>query len=1071
MTGPPAGSRTFYRPLSGFAVRAPLLPAGDFARLAYGPDGLRSAWALPEFRLAVCIASPDLAAAVPASGEIACAPPRAQAALQRYVIRACLRPTPFGGFAGVALGRWSDRTTIRIGPGRLVTRTRPDMGWLTAVGQQLGSDPTIRPSLRVFANPCALDRNGRIYLADRSTGGTEHGPDVSVRATTLARAVLARATDGAVWSQLRQFLLETSPRATEARADQLLSQLCAEQLLLPELLPALTGDPLGCLAAALAGIPGAVIWEKRLLAIGADCASLDAAEPADAATVLPALRRQMSELALAEPSSAEEDSAREDNAREDSPEPLQLDAALPLADGAVSRQIADDLALAADALLRLHPAPMADGLAGYRAAFHRRYGDDRRVPVLELLDPRFGLGPPGAHAPGVGAAEAGSTAARRDALLQGMLATCLRDGRHELALSAADIDRLSAWTPDPDRLPPSLELSAFVAAASPAAVDRGDYLVVIGPNLGAAAAGRGLGRFADMLGPDAHALLAEAAAAESAAADGSRACLTAELVYRPVRARTGNVAVRPLVRAFEVPVGVTPSLSPDAVVRVGELSVRMRDGRLRLFWERGGCEVSLAAGHMLNQAAAPPLCRHLMELASDGIADLHPFGWGSMAAMPFLPRVRTGRVVLHPARWRLDLSGDDGAAALASQAGFDALLASWREQWRLPRHVYLTWADNRLLLDLDDAGHCAQLRGSLRRPDRLAAVLQEPLPGSGDAWLPGPRGRHIAELVVPLVLDRQRPGGHSPVGGAACDHEPAAWADAERIRPPGSDWLYLALNGPRGTEDELLAGSLGELADGLVERGDADGWFFVRYGDPERQLRLRLHGTPEALTSRVLPALMRWGADAVAAGARTSISLQVYERELERYGGPETTALCEHIACADSHAVRRLLAGPGPTAAGDRLEVGLLSLADLLITLVPAPAGQAELCKAAAANAAGASVLFRQKQDRLRALIATVVPTGADGWPAQQPVGVAAVLAGRREAVAPLAAELRERLRAPGQDRWVTRVAPSMLHLHANRLGLDRAGEQLAFGLLGRALRSIRAYPVDGNTPSHRSHV
>jgi lantibiotic biosynthesis protein len=1049
MTGSPAGPRPAYRPLSGFAVRAPLLPAGDFERLAYGPDGLRSAWALPEFRLAVCVASPDLAAAVPASGEMAAAPPRAQAALQRYVIRACLRPTPFGGFAGVALGRWSDRTTIRIAPGHLVTRTRPDMGWLTAVAQQLGADPTIRPSLRIFANPCALDRNGRIYLADRSTGGTEHGPDVSVRATTLVRAVLARAADGAVWSQLRQLLLESSPRATEARADQLLSQLCEQQLLLPELLPALTGDPLGYLAGAFAGVPAAADWEKRLLAIGAECASLDAAEPAEAAAALPALRRQMSELAAGQA------------------EPLQLDAALPLLDAAVSRQVADDLALAADALLRLHPAPLADGLADYRAAFHRKYGDDRRVPVLELLDPRFGLGPPGAHAPAAETADAGGTSGQRDALLQGMLAACLRDGLDELALSAADIDRLSAWTPDPDRLPPSLELSAFVAAASRSAVDRGDYLLVIGPNLGAGAAGRGLGRFADMLGPDAHALLAEAAAA-----DCSPASLTAELVYRPVRARTGNVAVRPLVRAFEVPIGVAPSLPPDAVIRIGELSVRLRNGRLRLFWERGGREVSLAAGHMLNQAAAPPLCRHLMELASDGIADLHPFGWGSMAAMPYLPRVRTGRVVLHPARWRLDLSGDDGTAALASQARFDALLVGWREQWRLPRHAYLTWADNRLLLDLDDAGHRAQLRGSLRRPGHLAAVLQEPMPGPADAWLPGRRGRHIAELVVPLVLGRHRPGcgklgRKNPSGTATGGREPAVWPAADRIRPPGSDWLYLALNGPRGTEDELLAGPLGDLADGLVERGDADGWFFVRHGDPDRQLRVRLHGPPEALTGRALPALMRWGAEAVASGSRTSISLQSYERELERYGGPETTALCERIACADSHTVRRLLAVPGPAGAGDRLELGLLSLADLLVTLVPAPAGQAELCKAAAGSAAGASVLFREKQDRLRALIATVVPSGAD-VAVYQPEGAGAVLAGRRAAVAPLAAELHDRFSERGDDRWASRVAPSLLHLHANRLGLDRAGEQLAFGLVIRALRSIRAFPAAHRADSVR---
>ena len=1087
MTGSLAGSRPAYRPLSGFVVRAPLLPAGDYQRLAFGPDGLRRAWSDPEFRLAVSVASPDLAAALPADGGIEAASPRARAALQRYVIRASLRPTPFGGFAGVAVGRWSDRTSMRIGPSRRTTRTRPDMGWLTAVAQRLGTDPQYRPCLRVYANPCALDKNGRVYLADRSTGGTEAGPDVSVRATAPVREVLARARDGAEWSELRRCLLESAPQATPARADRLLGQLCAQQLLLPELLPALTRDPLGHLTAVLAGVPDAGRWAGRLSAIGAGCASLDAAEPAAAADALPGLRRQLAELAAA--------------LRTGDPagrtEPLQVDSALPLPDNAVGRQIADELAAAADVLLRLHPAALADRLAGYRSAFHRRYGDDRGVPVLELLDPRFGLGPPGGPgAPAAGEpAAAAAAAARRDAVLQDLLATCLRDGLTELVLSRADIDRLSTWAPDPDRLPPSLELSAFLAASSRAAIDQGNYLLVIGPNLGGGAAGRGLGRFADMLGPDAHGLLREAADAE-----GPPAGVTAELVYRPVRARTANVAVRPLVRAFEVPVGVAPSLPPDAVIRVDELSVRLRDGRLRLCWDRDGREVSLAAGHMLNPAAAPALCRQLLELASDGLVDLLPFSWGPVSAMPFLPRVRAGRVVLHPARWRLDLSGNDGAQAVADQARFDAMLDGWRDRWRLPRRAYLTWADNRLLLDLDDAGHRAQLRDALRRPGRPAVVLQEGLPGPADAWLPGPRGRHVAELVVPLVRDRDLavPGGHGGRGAgrprrgvAAGGREQArpTWPEADRRRPPGSDWLYLALCGPRGTEDALLAGSLGELADRLVERGDADGWFFVRYGDPEPQLRLRLHGDPDALLNRVLAALMRWGAQAVAAGSRTSVALQAYERELERYGGPEATGLCERIACADSRAVRGLLAcpaadvpipheyqtpagshgpravpgpagSPQPAGPGDRLELGVLSLADLLVTMVPGSSEQALLCQAAGGNDRRAGAVFRARQDRLRMLIAPVVLPRADGAPPAAPDGIAAALAGRRTAVAPLAAELRDRCRPDG--RWLERIVPSLLHLHANRLGLDRADEQLVFGLLGRALRSVRAYPVAG---------
>ena len=1037
VTRPPPGRARgggpVYRPLTAAVVRAPLLPARDYRELAAGDDGACRGWADPAFRFAVSVASPDLAEALSVPGGPAGASARARAALQRYLIRACLRPTPFGGFAAVAIGHWADRTSLRIAPVGRPTRTRPDMAWLTAVAQRLADDPECLSGLRVFANTCALDRNGRIYLADPSTGGAADAPDMSVRATPVVREVLARARCGAPLAQLRQHVLACTPRATPEKADLLLAELCRHRLLVPELLPAMTADPLAHLTGQLDRVPAAADCAARLGGIGAECATLDAAGPEEAAAVLPSIRGQMDDLAATLGIARSADSAAA----------LQVDSALPLLSTGITRQIADDVTRAVDVLLRLSPHPSGEVLAAYRDAFHRRYGDDRRVPVLELLDPRFGLGPP---QPG----PAAPADHHRAGLLQSLVAESMRDGCGEVTLGQDLIERLSTWLPDPRRLPPSLELSVFVAARSRAAIDRGEYRLVIGPNLGAAAAGRGLGRFADLLGPPAHDLLREAAKVEQEASG-----LIAELVYRPVRARAANVAVRPVVRPLELPVGVAPSLPPDAVVGMDELSVMLLDGRLRLWWERGGCELSLAAGHMLNPAAAPPLCRQLMELSGDGMVSLAAFDWGPLSMMPFLPRVRTGRVVLHPARWRL--AAPEGGDL--SAPGFGALLKEWRDRWRLPRHAYLTHADNRLLLDLDNAGHREQLRAALTRARQRTVVLQEGLPGPGDAWLPGPRGRHVVELVVPLVRNQRRSAPDGRGGGRrpGTDRDPRTaprWPDADRLRLPGSDWLYLVLSGPRATEDALLAGALGELADRLVEQGDADGWFFVRYADPEPQLRLRVHGAAAALTERALPALARWGAQAIAAGLRTRLSVETYERELERYGGPPATGLCERIACADSHAVRLLLGASVP----DRLELALVSAADLLTSLAGEPADLAPHGR----DAARSGAVYRERRARLRALITAVQEGSAAAaapWPDAQWRAVRDALAGRREKLAPLVARLREVCGDETGSRTVAELVPSLLHMHANRIGLTRSDEQLMFGLLDRTMRSVRAYP------------
>lgn len=324
----------------------------------------------------------------------------------------------------------------------------------------------------------------------------------------------------------------------------------------------------------------------------------------------------------------------------------------------------------------------------------------------------------------------------------------------------------------------------------------------------------------------------------------------------------------------------------------------------------------------------------------------------------------------------------------------------------------------------------------------------------------------------------------------------ATVAGQRPVPPPGSDWLYLIFNGPRASEDALLAGPLGALAEHLVEQGDADGWFYVRYSDPEPQLRLRIHGDAATLTGRVLPALSGWGACAIADRARTRFTIETYERELERYGGPATTEICERIACVDSRTARLLIrasAGmtltrlrgreaampPGEPAGGlkpeartassaplDRLEVALVSAAGLTASLVSDPAERLCLCNDAAGPAAQSGVLFRERQARLRALVAAIEPDPAAAVVADEHTSatqwrrVREALEERRTRLAPLVAQLTDRCREGASPQSVGQLVPSLIHMHANRLGLNRTDEQLMLGLLDRTLRSIRAYPV-----------
>jgi thiopeptide-type bacteriocin biosynthesis protein len=1038
----PASLQVRYRPLDHLVVRAPLLPVESYRALSgngTAPAGAGvGAWARPLVRQALTVASPSLVAALDRPDPDGAGAARARDSLLRYLIRMSTRPTPFGLFAGTGIARWSDRTDLELaGPPR--TRTRLDMEWLLDLVLRLEADPGLRRQLRLVANPAAFAHGGRIHLSERaptaaSSGGPRAGaldaqpgaapaPDVSVRATGAVRLALALARRPVRYADLAARLQEGVPGATPQRVDALVAQLCEATLLLTDLRPPLTvTDPAGWVIDRLtaAGSPAA----GRLAGLVADVAALDRVGPGAAVTAAARLDERAATLA----------------GRRAVRSALQVDAALELGGTGINRAVGEAVAGAAELLLRLSPLPEGPPhLAAYRRAFQRRYGTDRTVPLLELLDPRFGLGPLGR--PGAPADRPRSAGEGRDQLLLDLAGRALADRRMGLELDGELAGRLATWTPDPAAVPATLELYVGVAAGSAAAIDAGAFTVVVGHAPGTAPAGRNLGRFADLLGPAGRAALVEAAGAGGPARPG---VVVAELAYLPRRLRQANVAVRPGVHGHELVAATSPGVAPERVIPLDELVVGVAGGRLRLWWPAGGAEVEVAAGHMLNPTGAPAVVRFLAEVGRDGRAQLGGFSWGPAAGLPFLPRVQAGRVVLRPASWRLGPGDLDG--------GFEAGLGRWRAALAVPRHVRAGPGDRRMLLDLDDPAQAGQLRADLAagRP----VVLHEALPGPDDAWLPGPAGRFLAELVVPLRL--ATPPAPPPTAPVPPGRRPPA--RRERLRPPGSDWLYAKLYGPRQDEEELLSGAVRELAEAAVRDGDADGWHFLRYGDPEPHLRLRFRGDPGRLTGVLLPRLGAWAAGLVDAGGCERFVLDTYEREVERYGGPEGMAAAEDLFAADSRCVAGLLALAGPAWPLDRVGLAVVTLDDLLAGLGLDPGRRLALLGRRVGDRRASGAEHRRRKATLRPLLAD------PGRLAAEPAGAAilGLLAGRRAALAPVAARLAG-LAAAGRlgGRGLDELAASFAHLHCNRLlGPDPAAERLVTGLLLRTRESLERAPL-----------
>jgi thiopeptide-type bacteriocin biosynthesis protein len=142
----------------------------------------------------------------------------------------------------------------------------------------------------------------------------------------------------------------------------------------------------------------------------------------------------------------------------------------------------------------------------------------------------------------------------------------------------------------------------------------------------------------------------------------------------------------------------------------------------------------------------------------------------------------------------------------------------------------------------------------------------------------------------------------------------------------------------------------------------------------------------------------------------------------------------------------------------DRLELGVVSVADLLASLTGYdPVERTRWAKGLAGEATDGGALFRDRKLRLR----TLVQACDDGsW---NELGgswgnVGEVFARRRAAIAPLVAQLQAYWADGTGLRSPEEMSGSIVHLHANRLGLDHHTEHLILGVLDRTLRSLLAH-------------
>lgn len=1054
-----------------FAMRTPAFPVTHWLdRLDRFRDctniarALQREWQSPWVREAIFLASPSLHKRLSDwDGSITDKKGRKLLhSLYSYYSRMCTRPTPYGLFAAVGCGQVGDATCLDITSCEhdLHRHTRLDTASVAALAERLGELPELRERLKLRPNDCGHAHGDRWQYVEWTQGrDARHYALSAADLSDPLREILALVDPGGTdFAALAGRFHQQHPDIELEEINEFIGCLIDNKLLVTSLEPMLTGQE---------GLP-ALLQELKRMEPGAPSLS-----------VLQALRRMLAELDELGPGRTVSDYAAIEGALKplcanlNRKELFQVDLYRQPQSLRISRSLAQEVAVAAELSLTLGAA-RNDRLDAFCERFNARY-EGRRVGLLEVLDEESGIGEgrwmPSSSPLLDGVAWQSTGESRRpdvDSILMEKLLATGSNLPGEIEISPDDVPRLSGELRS--RVPATAHAMVTLLGKSAEAIDRGEGSIWL-QGIGGPGVANMLGRFC-FGNPE---LSEHIRASHRREASTRPEAVHAEIVHLP-RERMGNLACRPLLREYEIPLLGRSGADQDHQISLHDLEIEVA-GKEIVLWSR-----------RLNRPVVPRMSNaHNFEHNTLGIYRFlcllqhHGTTSGAFSVGPYLksrarvPRVRCGRVILAPARWNIDRHR--ARALIEPRSGNTRnTLAGIRAELDIPRHVGLVKADNVLALDLDNELSIDILLAQLRK--QSGAELIEMFFAESDLFAGNGSEQFTHELIVPLQRKFENPERPQQTGNKAARtrNHPKRFLrsasphssqvpDRVRTRLPGSDWLSYRLFGGAALLDRALAELLAPAANQWQQEGLCTGWFFIRYNDPGWHLRLRFHGRPEDLSGQLIARMRQVTEKLMRQGMIERVDIATYQREIERYGGPGAIGLCERWFAQESRRIAALL---GHIRSGDpnwRWQLAILCQMQDLADFGFDPDKVLELFEFVAD---GFRREFGMEKGRLatlgkkyRALTEPVcsVCRGElpDGLP--EPDRLRAVIREGAEERRSIASELR-RLDQQGK-LWgtVESLLPSFLHMACNRWFIDtsRPNEMVLYELVRRGLTSLRA--------------
>ncbi|MBB2483419.1 lantibiotic dehydratase [Bacillus sp. APMAM] len=815
--------------------------------------------------------------------------------LSQYLIRLTTRPTPYGLLAGVSYGTFGETSQIQLKkPKYYKKRTRPDMNWLLSVIKKMESNIEVLEKLIVTFNPLAIMNGNRLNIYYNSQGGVIKNDETqyyaSIRNTPPVQFIKENSKNGIYVSELIKKIKLNFKNADEYKCENMIMQLINQDFLITQLRPPLLNNsPLDYLIDTLRGIEND---QKNIIR-----------STIDYLTNIKHLMIDYDKLEIGKGTSSICDIDNFMRKISDVKNTIQVDMKLEDNEIRLNKEIKKEISNAVEVLINLSCFFELPHLVEYTNMFLEKYGLYREVPILELLDEGKGLGAPPTYSNPMGNNfnlnnQHYIQKSANEEFLLSKLVDALKNNKNEINISIEEINKLDIPSVNKTKLIDNIELFCSLNAKDLEDLDRGNYKIVLSSPNSLSNGIRSIGRFSDL--PGFNNINLKLKNIYNVMKNYYPNSIFTQLTYLPDKASAANVMISENYVDYEISISTNPSSGQlhNKVISISDLLVGSDGERLYLKSKSLNKEVTVYLNNMINTLITPNIFRFIAEVGYSGKLMSDGFSWGSLSNSIFLPRVTVGNVIISLASWKVS----NTILNTTNKTGFEEWkdnFLKYKQKWGVPRKFFILEGDNKLLLDSENIIHLNILFKQLRKNGEKRAITIEEYIDSKNIFLNEEGSSLSAEIIFPMRKNGLYMGANKK--NEKLTYFKSLPTNSEIVmKRPGSEWFYIKMYINLLRENEFLCEYLPNFCERLKSKNIIKEYFFVRYKETASHIRLRFLGEESAIADRILVEIKKWTNELIKMGLLDNFEISNYEREVERYGGPEIIELVESYFHLDS---------------------------------------------------------------------------------------------------------------------------------------------------------------------------